>query len=947
MDLDPAVSYRGTVAGYAATKPGKARKINLNSAAVKKYTALLRASQDKALARAAPGSRKIHSYTVALNGFAAKMTLEQANELARTPGVRMVLPDERRYKTTDASPSFLELDGESEPWYEGYTGENVVIGVIDSGIWPEHPSFADDGSYAPLPAFAGLPCDFGNTAHNPADAPFTCNGKLLGARVVLDTYRALTGLGPDEFDSARDDDGHGTHTASTAGGNRGVAASVLGVPRGSISGIAPRARVVAYKGLGNLGGYTSDLTAAIDYAVADGVDVINYSIGGGSTTVTADELAFLFAADAGVYVATSNGNSGPAPGTIGTPASVPWLTSVGASTQPRFFLGTAELGNGASYTGASLTSGTDPLPVVDAAVAGGELCLSGTLVPAVVAGKIVLCKRGVNARVDKSYAVMLAGGAGMILYNANDAQSLDTDTHWVPTVHTSFTSGSAIKAYIAGAGGSATARIVAGGTSFDPAAPSMASFSSRGPNRLSADIIKPDVTGPGVQVLAGWSPFPNAGNVPGELFAAIAGTSMSSPHVAGTFALLKQARPGWSPAVAKSAVMTTAYQDVLDDDRTSPADPFDFGAGHMRPGGKPHKGSMFQPGLAYDAGFLDYLGFMCEAAPYVFANPDATCASLESMGIATDPSDLNLPSIGIAELAGRQTVRRTVTSVASDSGWRTYVASVEAPSGFDVSVSPSTLRLKPGQKATFEVTITNVGAPSGLWFFGSLTWADTTGHYKVRSPIAVKAIPFAAPDRVAGSGESGTANFEVNFGYTGSYSAAAHGLEPATVTSDTVVQDPDQGFDPMDGFSNLHQFNLSGAALLRIALPPEATEAGADLDVFVYNPVGTLVASSAKPGTDELVDVVLPMDGVWSVYVHGWLTPGGDSAYDMFSWVVSATPGGNLSIDSAPASATIGTIGTIDLSWAGATAGEWHLGAVSHTGDSGLMGLTLVEVDNR
>jgi hypothetical protein len=245
------------------------------------------------------------------------------------------------------------------------------------------------------------------------------------------------------------------------------------------------------------------------------------------------------------------------------------------------------------------------------------------------------------------------------------------------------------------------------------------------------------------------------------------------------------------------------------------------------------------------------------------------------------------------------------------------------------------------------VTITNLSAPSGLWFFGSLTWADRTGHYEVRSPIAVKAIPFEGPDLVAGSGESGMASFDVSFGYTGSYSAAAHGLEPATVTSDTVVQDPDQSFNPDDGFSNLHQFNLSGAALLRVALPPEATEAGADLDVFVYNPGGTLVASSTQGGTDELVDIVLPTDGVWSVYVHGWFTPDGDSEYDMYSWVVSATPGGNLSIDSAPAAATSGTDGTIDVSWTGATAGQWHLGAVSHTGDAGLMGLTLVEVDNR
>jgi hypothetical protein len=187
----------------------------------------------------------------------------------------------------------------------------------------------------------------------------------------------------------------------------------------------------------------------------------------------------------------------------------------------------------------------------------------------------------------------------------------------------------------------------------------------------------------------------------------------------------------------------------------------------------------------------------------------------------------------------------------------------------------------------------------------------------------------------------------VGFGYTGSYSAAAHGLVPATVTSDNVLQDPDQNFDPNDGYSNLHQFNLSGVAYFRIAMPPEATEADADLDIFVFNPSGQLVASSTAGGTNELVNITLPADGTWSVFVHGWAAPGGDSDYDLFSWIISATPGGNLSIDSAPAAATIGAVETVNLSWTGATAGQWHLGAVSHTGDIGLMGLTLVEVDNR
>ena len=222
----------------------------------------------------------------------------------------------------------------------------------------------------------------------------------------------MLGADPDEYDSARDDDGHGTHTASTAAGNANVPASIYGISRGTVSGIAPRARIVAYKGLGNQGGFTSDLAAAIDQAVADGVDVINYSVGGGASLTGADDIAYLFAADAGVFVATSAGNSGSGAGTIGGPASVPWITAVGASTQSRFFQATVVLGNGAGYPGASITAGTGILPLVDAASAGGDLCIPGTLDPAVVTGKIVLCRRGQVGRAEKSLAVMQAGGAG-------------------------------------------------------------------------------------------------------------------------------------------------------------------------------------------------------------------------------------------------------------------------------------------------------------------------------------------------------------------------------------------------------------------------------------------------------------------------------------------------------------------------------------------------------
>ncbi len=952
MTADPAVAYDGGIDGLKATKPAPGKKIKADSARVNTYERFLRAKHDKALeAVGLSADQKIHDYTISLNGFAVLLTKAEAKQMAKQPGVAMVLKDELRQKTTDNSPIFLGLTHPAGPWAKGYTGEDVVVGVIDTGIWPEHPSFADDGSYAPLAAYAGLPYEFGNTAANPNDAPYDGpNNKLLGARQMLDTYRLLTGADPDEFDSARDDDGHGTHTASTAAGNGGVEASVLGQSFGTISGIAPRARIIAYKALGNLGGYTSDLAAAIDQAVADGVDVINYSIGGGAGQPSADDIAFLFAADAGVFVATSAGNEGPGASTVGSPGVMPWVTTVGASTQDRTFQGSVELGDGGVVYGASITGDAGPLPIVDAADLGNELGdpYRVPLFDEDISGKIVLVKRGVYARVEKSFAVFAAGGAGMILYNTNDAQDTNTDTHWVPTLHVNNTDGLAVKAYIADAGDGALATLNGGEFTAIPA-PWMASFSSRGPNAFAGDIIKPDITAPGVNILAGGSPFPDPGYVPGELFQSIGGTSMSSPHVAGAFALLKQAHRSWSAAMAKSALMTTAYQDVMKEDGATAADPFDMGGGHLDVGGRVVKGSAFQPGLVYDAGFYEYLGFLTDEAPEVFVDPDGTREFLESIGVPTTAPNLNYPSIGIAELPGSMTVTRTVTSVAQERGWRVYTARVEAPEGYEVTVEPSAFRLRQGQSATFDVTITNVSAPIGEWRFGALTWVEAASNplYEVRSPIAVKAALFKAPAAITGSGESGTASFDVTFGYAGSYTAAAHGLVPATVTTDNVLQDPDQTFDPGDGYSDLHTFDLSGAAFFRLALPPEAAEADSDLDVFVYDPNGDFYASSTSGGTSEQVDILQPMDGTWYVFVHGWAAPGGDSDYSMFTWAVSATPGGNLTIDSAPASATLGATETIDVSWTGATAGEWHLGAVSHTGDSGLMGLTLVEVDNR
>jgi subtilisin family serine protease len=945
MANEPAISYEGNIDGLAATKPGKGSKINPNSAHVRKYQKFLESSHDDSLAKAGVDAKaRVNTYTMALNGFSAILTEEQVSDLERQAGVVKVMKDQMRYPDTDASPEFLGVTDYEGAWDKGYDGEGVVVGIIDSGIWPEHASFADDGSFS-TPSIAPLDdsrpnCEFGNTAHNAADAPFTCNHKLVGARQMLDTYRLLIGATSQEYDSARDDSGHGTHTASTAAGNGGVEASMMGIPRGTISGIAPRAHVIAYKGLGDLGGFTSDLASAIDQAVADGVDVINYSIGGGAGGPGADEISFLFADAAGVFVATSAGNSGPGAATLGNPGTMPWMITVGASTQSRFFMGTATLGNGDTYPGASITYGVAEAPLVDAEYAGGDLCVPGTLDPGVVAGKIVLCRRGAIARTAKSEAVFIAGGVGMIFYNNSDVDNLYSDNHFVPTVHIDNTPGLAVKAYIDG--GAATAMITGEQLGLWGPAPSMTIFSSRGMNPVSPDLIKPDITAPGHMILAGNTPTP-IGGLQGELFQAISGTSMSSPHIAGLGALLKQAHPDWSPAMIKSAMMTTAHQDVVDNDRVSPADPFDMGAGHVNPGGEWTKGSMSQPGLAYDAGLFEYAAYTCGEDFGVFTA--GSCDFLESIGVPLDPRDLNLPSIGVADLAGSHTVVRTVTSVANDSGWRTYDVSVDAPPGYEVTVAPSSFRLKSGDTATYEVTITNVSAPAGEWRFGSLSWNDRTGHYHVYSPIAVRGSLFAAPAEVAGSGVSGSASFDVSFGYTGSYAAAPHGLTADAPTSGLAGQDPDQTYPSGDDASpgvQMFSYPISGAAFVRWEMVIPGPD---DIDLFLEDSSGTIVAASTSGGTDELIELLLPADDTYTLVVHGWSVPNEPLPFTLHYWEVPLASGGSLSVDSAPASATIGATESVDVSWSGLVSGTSYLGAVSHTGDAGLMGLTLVEVD--
>lgn len=944
LAADPVAAYDGGVQGLRATSPDAGERVRRGSAKVQEYVDYLRRQRTRALRRAGAERADVTArYSYALNGFAAELTASEVEALTRQRRVVAVVRDRLRQPQTDNSPAFLGLSDPGGPWASDIVGEDVVVGVIDTGIWPEHPSFADEGAdFEPLPGQPAVPCEFGNTAYNPDDTAFACNDKLLGARDMRLTYKQV--IGAERYDSARDDDGHGTHTASTAAGNADVDAEIFGVDRGTVSGIAPRARVISYKACGEQGCFESDLTAAIDQSVADGVDVVNYSIGGGAGLAGPDEIAFLVAADAGVFAATSAGNAGPGEATVGGPSSAPWVTSVGASTQDRTFEGAVELGDGTEVTGASVTPGTAELPIVDAAALGNELCLVDGVFSAPVTDSIVLCKRGENARVDKSRAVFEAGGAGMVLYDVSDTAALVTDNHWVPSVHVNNTDGLAVKSFIAGAADTATAQII-GGERVPAQGSVMADFSSRGPNPAAGDIIKPDITAPGVNILAGNSPTPALG-APGELFQSISGTSMSSPHIAGVYALLKQAHPDWTPAMAKSAIMTTARQDVAKEDGTAVADPFDFGAGHVRPGST-GPGSVFDPGLLYNAGIADYLAFMCGADPSIFVTPDATCAQLVADGFSTDASDLNYPSIGVAEVAGTQTVTRTVTSVAGTTGPTTYTAAVDAPAGFDVSVSPARLTLAPGQSRRFELTVANDGSATlGQWSFGSLTW--TGGSYEARSPLALAASAFDSPQVVEGTGRAGRAAFGVQFGYTGAYDARAHGMVARRTTPGTVAQDPDQTFDPDDPVgTTAHRFRMRRTSYMRWELthPNNAV----DLDVYLFDRAGQQIASSASGGTDELIELELPRNGVYTLYVHGWQTVATPrERYTLRTWQVPRRTRGSLQMLREPASAVIGRTGQVRVTWRGLRPrGPAYFGTVSHHRAGKVLGLTLVRVAPR
>ncbi|MDR7272912.1 hypothetical protein J2X20_005597 [Pelomonas saccharophila] len=972
---EPAASYQGTVSGYAATQPAAGEPFRFGSAAVQAYVGYLSQQQSNVISLVG-NAPILATYKTVFNGFAARLTDDEARTLAANSQVVGLWQDEARQLDTISTSKFLGLTAPGGLWSQmaggsAVKGENLVVGIVDGGIWPENPAFFDrvdangvpSNNPADAQVYAPAPATFtGTCVPGPGIDPAKhCNNKLVGIRHFNAGFNAsgqvlhwtdFPSSGRDSVSGATGHGGHGDHTASTAAGNSGPSAIVNGIALGQASGMAPRARVAAYKvcwtyvnaaatdGTGSQNScYTTDSVAAIDQAVADGVNVINYSISGSQTSVNDPvEQAFYRAARAGVFVAASAGNSGP--GTAVAHIS-PWLTTVAASTHDRAFSGDVTLGNAAKYTGASLNNlatliGKPIVRAEDAGIAGASanlnLCFSNPLEldPAKVAGKIVVCTRGTNARVDKSLAVLNAGGVGMVMMD--NGAGLVAEAHSVPTVHVTSADGAAIKTYAQTAGATADISQFYIGTT---AAPIMANFSSRGPNQGDSNVLKPDLTAPGVDIIAQVTPDLTqaqrdavaAGTlVPGPAWASYQGTSMSSPHVAGLALLLKQAHPTWGPGAIKSALMTTAYT-TLNDNLTGLSNgllPWSQGAGHVQPN------KATDPGLVYNSGSNDWIKYQCKVnKPAV--QPQSDCTTI---GTLSETSDLNLPSMTAGTVIGSVTFPRTVTNVGSSSA--TYTATASVP-GFTTVVTPSSLTLAPGASASFTVKLTATTAVEGAWNYGQLVWSDGAGGHSVRSPIQAKVgKPITAPADVTGTTLSGTRLMTVRTGFNGRMGVKQGGLKEVTMSAPVTLAPKATSSATLKALCQagadtanvkVYSFNVpAGAMVARFGLrDADVGAAGDDNDMLLLYPNGTTSVYSGNDGSNETVQVLNPTAGTYKVCVVAY---GGGAAmtHSLSSWIVSPNEGAGLKVV-VPSQVYAGSTASVGLTWSGLATGKRYLGA--------------------
>ena len=924
-----ATRYDGGVDGLAPTEATAGNKFDARSDKVQKYARYLERQQGQVAASVDAGI--ISQTTIAASSFTAELTSKQATELAADREVLMLVKDTAFEMDTWNTPRFLGMESVSGTGTGGVweanrgvdnAGKGVVVGILDSGIWPESKSFAGaplkskaNGKYKPYRSGTTIVMDKADgTQFRGACEPGVqwddsdCNEKLIGARYYPEAFISSVPAAQryeHEFLSTRDGDGHGSHTAGTAAGNFGVPASVEGRDFSTVSGMAPAAKIAAYKVCfsdtdPNTGGcYTSSTLAAVDDAIKDGVDVINYSISGATNTVVdAVEYAFLGAAAAGVFVAASAGNNGPGASTVAH--NSPWVTTVAASTHA-VFENTVVLGNGKKYKGASINGTALPsTPMVlstGAGLAGKaaedvRLCAPGSLDPAKATGKVVVCDRGVVDRVAKSKAVKDAGGVGMVLTNTTPG-SLDSDFHVVPTVHLDEVAGAAVKAYVATSAPTVSFEVgdTTGGA--PTVVPQIAGFSSRGPALASAsDVIKPDITGPGVSVLAAVAPPSGEGRD----FDLYSGTSMSSPHIAGLAAFILGRNPGWSPMAVKSAMMTTAY-DLKKADGSADTDPFAQGAGHVDPT------KFFDPGLVVTSDKAEWMSFM--------KGQGATGTAFQGVQPIAANS-LNTPSIAQGQVAATTTITRTFTGLKTG----TWKVAADVP-GFAVTTDkPSVTITSVGQKVPVTFTFTRTSATLTQFAKGFVT---LTGPTRVRMPVALRPVALKSPATVAGTGADGRVAIAVTPGYSGVLDIAPSGLAKATTVERSLT------------VGETLQRDVTVASGTKVArFVADAANNAADLDLYVYRlgagGVKTLVGQSATGAADEMVTLSNPVAATYQVVVEGYEAAAGETTigttYDEYLLDGTATLG-SFKADPDPLTVEQGKATSYDAVWSGLPAGRY------------------------
>ncbi|XWS24143.1 hypothetical protein CRYUN_Cryun28dG0075200 [Craigia yunnanensis] len=709
---------------------------------------------DSSLKSVSDSASMLYMYENVVHGYSTRLTVEEAESLGKQPGILSVLHEVRYELHTTRTPEFLGLRKSSALFPTSDSMGKVIVGILDTGVWPELKSF-DDSGYGPVPSGWKGKCETGKNFSSSS-----CNRKLIGARFFSKGYEAAFGPVDESMESKspRDDDGHGTHTATTVAGSVVPNANLLGYASGTARGMASHARVAIYKVCWLGGCFGSDIVAAMDTAVADGVDAMSMSIGGGLSEYYGDTVAIgaFTATTHGIFVSFSAGNGGPMPSSLSNVA--PWITTVGAGTLDRDFPASITLGNNDKYSGVTLYNGKQlsdsMVPLVYGGNASnsssGSLCMAGSLIPEKISGKIVVCDRGGSTRVQKGVVVKAAGGAGMILTNtATFGEELIADAHLLPSTAVGQKTGDAIKKYIS-SDHNPTAIIGPGTTKLGvQPSPVVAAFSSRGPNPVTPAILKPDIIAPGVNILAGWTGAVGPTGLGSDKrhvnFNIISGTSMSCPHVSGLAALLKAAHPEWSPAAIKSALMTTAYtvykngEKIKDVATGGPATPFDYGAGHVDPV------AALDPGLVYDATVDDYLGFLC-ALNYTpnqiksTTHRDFTCQASKKYSLG----DFNYPSFSVpletasgkkggAGVSSTIKYTRTLTNVGAPA---TYIISVYSQTqAVKFTVEPAILSFSAQyEKKSYTVTFTASSMPSGTTSFARLEWSD--GKHIVGSPIA-------------------------------------------------------------------------------------------------------------------------------------------------------------------------------------------------------------------